>query len=188
MSNELLFVDFFYETEEEKKLIFDFVEKNKQIIIYEIDKKKYYNVFTNKSIIIKEKYLKKINVFTKSFITQKNNKKLFPLLDKKLNNFKTNSFLFEKFKKKIKSRTLNNHYKISEKIVLLLKNIKFNLYFEKFEKFKKIYLIFDEKEVAKFNENYKKIEKNFNYDENQKRISKKFINEILFEIIKFIDL
>jgi hypothetical protein len=188
MSNELLYVDFFYETEEEKKLIFDFVEKNKQIIIYEIDKKKYYNVFTNKSIIIKEKYLKKINVFTKSFITQKNNKKLFPLLDKKLNNFKTNSFLFEKFKKKIKSRTLNNHYKISEKIVLLLKNIKFNLYFENFENFKKIYLIFDEKEVAKFNENYKKIEKNFNYDENQKRISKKFINEILFEIIKFIDL
>jgi hypothetical protein len=199
MSNELFNVEFFYETEEEKKEIFDLVEKNKQVI--KIFSKQDEDILINQKkkidleigdIEIIEKF-ERLNVFTKSFIVQKNEEKLFNFLDKKLTNFNTSCLLFKTLKKNVESRTLSYHKNYIPKFIPLLKDIKFNFdkltKFVEYEFFKKKYLIFDEKEENEFNENFKKIQEIYNKDqEKQKKISKKFINEILFEIVKFLDL
>jgi hypothetical protein len=199
MKNLKLNVDFFFSTEEENKEMNNFYEKNKNYFNLLKDnkdeKKKIKEDEEKKNEKEEEEIILQINVLTESFFIQKNVEKFFGFLDDSYTNLNSNCFSFKSFKKYVENRILNitNENKKNKKIRESIKKINFDfknlIKFENYEKFKIENFLLNEKEEKEFNNNFKIIENcYFKEQEKQKKISKIFINEILVEIIKFIDL
>jgi hypothetical protein len=189
----------FYENEEEYQDALNFskkYEKRIKLTNYKefLDKKKQKK---KEEKILKRFKMKRCNdkyqnyVFSESFFQKKNEKILFNFLNFK-DNITLNGCLFETFKRKfLKERKF---IFLDKRVTELIKKIDFNfeklIKFRNFNKFNKKNLIFNSIKEKEFNENFKKNENIYHLDleVNQKRISKIFLDEILLEIIKFLDI
>jgi hypothetical protein len=173
--------DIFIFCEEDEKqeilnFVFNFNNNNKNQI----------KILNKSELKLGNKYI----IFTEKFFQQKNEKILFKYF-KKSNSYRSDFCFFQKFKENFEYRL---KIKISSKKKNdLLSNIKFNLEdlykFKYYEKYKSKYLVFNLKEELEFNKNYLQLKNNYLIDFNkQNYISKYYIDDILFEILKYLDM